>query len=168
MMSRFKDPACFRRYRAGCRSARPASWVVLLVFAAAAVSAAPTATADSTDSLLSDALMAARGVSCGPLRSNPIVRQAAAEINESTDKWIDHVARAAPVSNSTPLLNDLGYGGNKSTFMLGAGRTAGDSIKALIVQGYRKIPDCSYLDYGVSSLHNDSKDLILTAVVLAA
>jgi hypothetical protein len=127
----------------------------------------PSATADPADSL-TVALMAARGVSCAPLTPNPIVQQAAAEINDSTDKWIDHTARAAPVSESTPVLKDLGYGGSKSTFILGAGRSSADSIKALLLQGYLKIPDCSYVDYGVSSLHNESKDMILTVVVLAA
>jgi hypothetical protein len=133
---------------------------------AAGVSAMPAATADSAGSL-TEALMAARAASCAPLSPDPTVEQAATEINKSTDRWIDHVARAAPISESAPLLKDLGYGGTKSTFILGAGRTPADSIKALILQGYRKIADCSYLKYGASSLHNDSKDLILTAVVLA-
>jgi hypothetical protein len=67
-----------------------------------------------------------------------------------------------------PLLKDLGYGGTASAMLVGAGSTSADSIKALLLQGYLKIPDCSYVDYGVSSLRNASKDMILTAVVLAA
>jgi hypothetical protein len=166
MTRRLMGSACFGNRHGGRRAARHAPWMAVLAVLAATVSAAP-AHADSDDSL-TDALTAARAVSCAPLRSDPIVHQAAAEINDSTDRWIDHVARAAPVSNSMPLLKDLGYGGSKSTFLLGAGRTSGESIKALILQGYSRIPDCSYLDYGVSSLHNASKDMILTVVVLAA
>jgi hypothetical protein len=149
------------------RKAGRVSRLAVVALMSAPFAPAPPSTADSTDSL-TEAVMAVRGVSCGPLRSDPIVAQAAAEINDSTDKWINNVARAAPVTESTPLLKDLGYGGSKSTYMLGAAHTAADSIKALLLQGYRKIPDCSYVDYGVSSIHNESKDLILTAVVLAA
>jgi hypothetical protein len=146
---------------------RRVSWVVALVLTAVAVSALPSATADPTDSL-DAALTAARGVSCGPLRANPIVEQAAGEVNASTDKWLDHVSRAIPVPDATPLLKDLGYGGTKSAMLLGAGTTSADAIKALLLQGYLKIQDCSYVDYGVSIMHNASKDLILTTVVLAA
>ena len=167
MTCRLNGPPRLRGHVGRGRMARRAPWAVVAALAAATVSAAPAATADTPDSLTA-ALMAVRGVSCAPLRFSPILEQAAGEINDSTDKWIDHVARAAPVSNSTPLLKDLGYGGTKSTFVLGAGRTLGDSIKALMLQGYARIPDCSYVDYGVSSLHNASKDLILTVVVLAA
>lgn len=149
------------------RKAGRVSRLAVVALMAAPFAPAPTATADSTDSL-TEAVMAMRAAACGPLRLDPIVEEAAAEINDSTDKWIDHVARAAPVTESLPLLKDLGYGGSKSTFVLGAGRSAADSIKALLLQGYRKIPDCSYVDYGVSSLHNESKDMILTVVVLAA
>jgi hypothetical protein len=72
------------------------------------------------------------------------------------------------VPDATPLLKDLGYGGTTSAILVGAGSTSADSIKALLLQGYLKIPDCSYVDYGVSLLHNAPKDLILTALVLAA
>jgi hypothetical protein len=96
------------------------------------------------------------------------VQQAADEVNDSTDKWLNHDSRAIPVPDATPLLKDLGYGGTKSAILVGAGNTSADSIKALLLQGYLSIPDCSYLDYGVSSVHNASKDMILTAVVLAA
>jgi len=37
-----------------------------------------------------------------------------------------------------------------------------------LLQGYVKIPDCSYTDYGVSALFNKSKNMILTTIVLAA
>jgi hypothetical protein len=167
MIERLAGPARLRAHLARHRSLKRASWVAVLASMVASVSAVPPATADSTDSL-NAALMAARGVSCAPLRANPIVQKAADEVNDSTDKWLNHASRAIPVPDATPLLKDLGYGGTKSAILVGAGITSADSIKALLLQGYLNIPDCSYLDYGVSSVHNASKDMILTAVVLAA
>ncbi len=167
MLRRLAGPACLRAHLLRHNSVQRASWVAVLALIAANVSAPPPATADSTDSLRA-ALMAARGASCKPLRANPIVQQAADNVNDSTDKWLNHASRAVPVPDATPLLQDLGYPGTKSAILLGAGKTSADSIKALLLQGYLKIPDCSYVDYGASSLHNASKDMIVTAVVLAA
>jgi hypothetical protein len=113
------------------------------------------------------AVDAARGASCGPLRDDPIVAQAANEINESNDVWLDHGARAVPVPEAMPLLKDLGYPGSRSTILHGAGKSEADSIRALVLQGYLKIPDCSYSDVGVSVLQGHSAGWILSAVVLA-
>lgn len=135
------------------------------VMLAVSLGAAPPISADSAT--LAAAVNAARGTSCSPLKSDPLVEQAAADINESHNKWTDTVARAAPVTESTPLLRDLGYGGSKSTILVGAGSNDANSIKALLLQGYRDIPDCSYVAYGVSSSHNASKDMIFNVVVLA-
>jgi hypothetical protein len=167
MIRRLVGPTRLRAHLALHRSVQRASWVAVLALMAASVSAVPPATADSTDSLTA-AVMAARAVSCGPLRANPIVQQAADEVNDSNDKWLNHDSRAIPVPDATPLLKDLGYEGTTSAILIGAGSTSADSIKALLLQGYLNIPDCSYLDYGVSSVHNASKDMILTALVLAA
>jgi hypothetical protein len=167
MTRRLAGPARLCAHLLRHNSVQRASWVAVLALLTASVSALPPATADSTDSL-TPAVMAARGVSCGPLRANPIVRQAADEVNDSNDKWLNHASRAVPVPDALPLLKDLGYGGSRAAILLGAGRTPADSIKALLLQGYLKIPDCSYVYFGASSLHNASKDMILTAVVLAA
>ncbi len=166
MTCQLKSTDCVREISKWKPKAGRASRLSIVAVLAAPLVAAPPAAADSAT--LTEAVMAVRAVSCGPLRFDPIVEQAAADINDSTDKWLNHVARAAPVSESLPLLKDLGYGGSKSTFVLGAGRNAADSIKALLIQGYQEIPDCSYVDYGVSSLHNVAKDMILTVLVLAA
>jgi hypothetical protein len=150
--------------------------VVALAVTAASVSVAPSAVADSTDTLRA-AVLAARGMSCKPLQSKPTVEQTANEVNQSDDKWLDHLTRAVPVEiaaasgappDALPLLKDLGYGGSKATVLFGAAKTDTDSIKALLLQGYAKIPDCSYTDYGVSALHNKAKDMIFTTLVLAA
>jgi len=142
-------------------------FVALLAFTTASVSMAPSAVADSSDTLRA-ALLAARGASCGPLRSDPLVEKTAAEVNASNDKCLNHEARVVPEPDALPRLKDLGYGGSKAAILTGAGATDANSIKALLLQGYLKIPDCSYTDYGVSALHNTSKDMILTIVVLAA
>jgi hypothetical protein len=130
------------------------------------VAVPPSAGADSTDSLRA-AVAAARGTACGPLRSDPVVDQAATEINETTDRWINNAARAVPETDALSPLKDLGYGGSKATILSGAAKTDGDAIKATILQGFAKLPDCSYTDFGVNALHNAKKDMILTTVVLA-
>lgn len=128
---------------------------------------APSAVADPTDSLRA-VVMAARGTAaCGPLRSDPLLDQAARDINETTDKWINKSSRAVPGDDPLQLLKDLGYGGSKATTLSGAATNDGDAIKATVLQGHAKIPDCSYADYGVSALYNELKDMTLTTVVLA-
>jgi hypothetical protein len=141
--------------------------VTVLAFTVATVSMAPPAMADPSDSLRA-ALVAARGASCGPLRSNPMAEEAAGDINGTTDKWLDHAARVVPETNALAVLKDLGYGGTKAAILSGVGVTEVNAIKATLLQGYLKIPDCSYTDYGVSALFNKSKNMILTTIVLAA
>ena len=141
--------------------------LALIAFTTAAVSVAPSAVAQPSGTLR-DAVGAARGASCGPLRSDPVVDHAAEEINGTTDKWLDHTTRAVPETNALAVLKDLGYRGTKATILSGAGKTDANAIKAALLQGYDKIPDCSYTDYGVSAVHNKSQDVILVTVVLAA
>jgi len=138
-----------------------------IAFTTVGVSMAPLAVADSTDSLRA-AVAAARGTACGPLRSNPVVDQAAEAVNGTTDKWINNASRADPETDALSVLKDLGYGGSKAAILSGAAGNDGDAIKAALLQGYAKIPDCSYADFGVSALYNAKKDLILTTVILAA
>jgi hypothetical protein len=139
----------------------------MLSIAIGATVLAPPSAADTVDRLRA-AVDAARGASCGPLRDDPIVAQAANEINESNDRWLDHASRAVPVPEALPLLTDLGYDGSAATILYGAGKSEADSIKALLLQGYLKIPDCSYVDVGVSVLQGNSDGWILSTVVLAS
>lgn len=127
---------------------------------------APPAAADATDSLRA-AVAAARGTACGPLRSDPVIDQAAAEINQTTDRWINLASRAVPETDPLTPLKDLGYGGSKATTLSGAAKTDGDAIKATILQGWAKFPDCAYTDFGANAMYNAKKDMILTTVVLA-
>jgi hypothetical protein len=139
----------------------------LLAFTTATVAVAPSAVAHPSDTLR-NAVVAARPASCGPLRSDPVVDQAAEAVNGTTDKWLDHAARVVPETNALAVLKDLGYRGTKAAILSGVGKNDVNAIKATLLQGYDKIPDCSYTDYGVSAQHNKSKDVILVTVVLAA
>ena len=129
------------------------------------VLSAQSALGDTGDGLRA-AVEATRGTSCGELTSNPVVDEAARAINATTDKWIDNASRAVPETDALTVLKDLGYAASKATILSGAAADDGDAIKALLLQGYAKIPDCSYKDFGVSALHNAKKDLTLTTVVL--
>jgi hypothetical protein len=155
--ARMGPRACIRR----------GSWAAVVAMTIMSVSVVPQAVADSSDTLRA-ALLSARGASCAPLRDDPMVEKTAEEVNDSTDKWLNHAARAVPVTDAMSVLKDLGYGGSKATILYGAGSNDLDATKALLLQGYLKIPDCSYSDYGVSALHNTSKDMTLLTVVLAA
>ena len=139
----------------------------LLAFITTSVCLAPSAVAAPADSLRG-ALVATRAVSCGPLRSDPLVEQTALAVNETTDKWLDNASRAVPETDAFAVLKDLGYGGSKATILSGAGLTDVNAIKALLLQGYISIPDCSFTDYGVSTLYNERESMYLTTVVLAA
>lgn len=139
----------------------------MVTFVTVGMALAPPAAADTVDKLRA-AVAASRGASCGPLRDDPIVAEAAYNINVSNDVWLDHGSRAVPVPDAMPLLKDLGYGGSKATILYGAGKTEVNSIKALLLQGYLNIPDCSYNDVGVSVLQGNSAGWILSTVVLAA
>ncbi|OSC21186.1 hypothetical protein B8W69_28630 [Mycobacterium vulneris] len=97
-----------------------------------------------------------------------MIDHAAAEINETTDRWINNASRAEPETDALSPLKDLGYSGSKATILSGAATTDSDAIKATILQGFAKIPDCSWTDFGVNALYNAKKDMILTTVVLAA
>ncbi|KMV23816.1 hypothetical protein BMW24_001185 [Mycobacterium heckeshornense] len=128
---------------------------------------APPAVADSADSLRA-AVGSVRSASCGPLRPDPLVERTAEDVNRSTAAWLDHTGRVAPVDDPLPLLKDRGYGGKKARLLQGAARTTADAIKALLLEGYLEIPDCSYTDYGASVIRNRTTNYVLTAIVLAA
>jgi hypothetical protein len=126
---------------------------------------APHAAADWTENLRT-AVAAARGSSC-ELRSDPIVDEAAQGINASTDNWLNHTARAVPETDALPILNDLGFKARKAAILSSATPDEATAIKALLLQGYAKLPDCSYTAYGVSATYNEKKGDILMTVVLA-
>lgn len=127
---------------------------------------APAAAADS--GTLGAAVTAARPASCPPLKANPIIQEAAAGINRDNDLWLDHASRTEPELDAQPRLHDLGFPATKSVILHGAAKNEADSIKALLLQGWNKIPDCSFTDFGVNVSRGNSAGWILTAAVLAA
>ena len=144
-----------------------ASASIVTTVLAASVSLAPTAVADSADSLRA-AVTAVRQGTCQPLRSDPVVEQAADIVNRSTDVWLDHKGRAVPVPDPLPVLKDLGYGGGRAVQVQGAGNTDAEAIEGLLLVGYDIVPDCSYTDFGVSVMQNQSTGHYLAVVVLAS
>lgn len=154
-----------RRAVAVVRSRGVMSAMTATTILSASISLAPSAVANSADTLKS-AVLSARP-SCEPLRSDPSVQQAAEIVNRSTDKWLDHTGRAVPVPAPLPILKDLGYGGGRAAQIEGAGDTDAEAIAGLVLIGYDIIPDCSYTDYGVSVIQNQTTGHYLTTVVLA-
>jgi hypothetical protein len=128
---------------------------------------APSAAADATDSLKAG-VVAAHGSACGPLQTDPVVGQAAAAINGTTDKYLNHESRTVPETDALPLLHDLGSGASKAEILSSAAKDEGEAVEALLLQGYVKISDCSYTHFGANAMYNATKDLILMTVVLTA
>jgi hypothetical protein len=95
------------------------------------------------------------------------VERTANLVNESVDGWIDNIKTFPPIDKPLPILKDLGYRGGKAAMALGASKTEAGAIKGVLLEGWNTIPDCSYTDYGVSVLHNKTRNEILTALVLA-
>lgn len=154
------------------RDSRPcmlssASVVIVSSVLSAGVWLASPAFADPSEAFKS-AVASARGdTSCGPLRYDPVVEQVAEMSNRSTDRYLNHATATVPVSDPTPGLKDLGYHGKKGLLLAGASKDEDKAIKAAILEGFDKLPDCSYTDFGVSMLQNQSNGYYLTALVLA-
>jgi hypothetical protein len=138
--------------------------MMLLVIAFAP---APGARADATDNLRSAVAQVRAGTSCGALRADPIADQVAAKINQSTQNYMEHQATQTPIDEPLTGLKILGYHGSRATLLQGASTSDADSIKALILQGYDKIPDCAYTDFGANMQQNERTGYWLTVVVLA-
>ena len=149
---------------AACRSHRRC-W--LLTVLSAGISLASPALADPSENLKNAVASARAGTSCGPLRYNAVVEQVAEISNRSTDKYLNHAATDVPVEDPLPGLKDLGYGGSKGALLRGAAKNEANSIKGLLIEGFDKLPDCSYKDFGVSMLRNQWNGYYLTSVVLA-
>jgi|GEM_PF-1375408 hypothetical protein len=151
------------------RSSRSLAAVTSLTLLAASLglALAPRSSADASDDLRSAVVQARAATSCGALKANPIVDQAAATINKSTQDYLNHAATQVPITDPLPGLKILGYPGGKAIALQGASMTRANSIKGLLLQGYDKIPNCSYTDFGVDARHHDATGYELTVVVLA-
>lgn len=65
------------------------------------------------------------------------------------------------------MLKDLGYGGAHGFSLYGASPDFGSAVKALVLQGFRAIPDCSFRDIGADVVWSDAKSTYFITVVLA-
>jgi hypothetical protein len=146
---------------------RTPSVAVAMTLLAIGFAPAPDARADATENLRSAVEQARAGTSCGALRPDPVVDQVAAKINQSTQDYMEHRATQTPLYDPLTGLKILGYGGSKASLLQGASKSDADSIKALILQGYNKIPDCAYSDIGANMQQNERTGYWLTVVVLA-
>lgn len=141
---------------------------VFSVASAVGIALASPVLADSAG-IAKDAIASLRGgTSCAALRDNPIVEQAADIINRSTDDYLNHTATRTPIDDPLPGLKDLGYTGNKAVLLLGSNPDEAGALKGALLEGYAAISDCSYTDYGVSVLRNESTAHTLISIVLAA
>lgn len=145
-----------------------AAAIVAATAAVASISVAPLATADFTDNLRDAVVQARQGSSCEALHSDPLADQTAAIAVRSTDTYLDHDARVIPVADPLPILKDLGLNASKAKLLQGAGQTEAEAIKAILITGYKELPDCSYTEYGASALPNSNVGgWFLSAVVLS-
>jgi hypothetical protein len=140
-------------------------WALAL---AAVITMAAPAMADDSAGPLTAAVMTVRGASrCAPLASDALVQRAADMATHASSDYIAHRSAAVPFTDPMPALKTIGYTGAKALLFSGYGANEADAIHGLILQGRNAIPDCSYTQYGASSLRGDDGS-ILTAVVLAA
>jgi hypothetical protein len=150
-----------------CHGPRILLVMVILMGLCAGALQAPSALADSVANLR-DAVSSARGgTSCGPLRYNTVVEHVAEIINRSNVDYINHTATQVPIKDAAAGLIDLGYGGKRGVPLQGAATNEVDAIKGVLVEGYAAISDCSYTDFGVSMLRNESTGYTLASLVLA-
>jgi hypothetical protein len=150
------------------RRSGSAAAAVIVAVSSAMTWSAPLAFADPVVDLSSAVAAYRAGSACGPLRRDPIADRVAEVINKSTSEWLDHAAMQIPIEDPLPGLKEFGYRGSKAYRLAGSSRKSqSDSIKALLLQGYAAIIDCSYTDVGFSTLLNERTGNMLSVVVLA-
>jgi len=157
-----------RSHKMRSQASRVALAVVAVSAVVSSVCQVPSAAADFAGNLRSAVIKARQGSSCAPFRSEALADQASAIAARSTDIYLDHNARVIPVSDPLPILKDLGLGVGKAKLLQGAGKTETEAIKAILISGYKELADCSYTEYGTSTLPNSNMGgWFLSAVVLA-
>lgn len=149
------------------RRSRIASSTATTFVLCAGVLMAPAAQADPAPAI-QDAVASLRAASsCLPLHYDPVVEQAAATITQVNAGYVNHTGTTEPVADALPGLKDLGYGGKKATMLQGAAPDHGDSIKAMLLEGYAALRDCSYTDFGADVRSDDATGITYSVVVLA-
>jgi len=167
-----------------CRGHWIASVMVILAVVSAGICQAPSALADPVATFRNAVASARGGSSCGPLRYNSIVEQAADISLRSLQDYAKHTATRVPVEDPLPGLKDLGYPGAKAKLLSGAAKNDADAIKGALLEGSvppassidtpkpisshpPALTDCSYTDFGVSMRRDETTDYYLSALVLA-
>lgn len=153
------------------RGHRPLRWCTavgtVVVLASANAGLATRARADA-DSLYRASVAAARGRSCQPLNYHPLLQHAAEVATQSTASYLDGTARAVPIADPKPVLHDLGYGASKSFLLSGAGDSEAKALEGALIEGYKIIPDCSLVDFGMNFGVDQKSGWHLFSLVLAA
>ncbi|MGN7780678.1 hypothetical protein ACTJJE_14290 [Mycolicibacterium sp. 22603] len=154
---------------ADSRRARRTGALLAVAAWAGTVVAAPVAA--DPGSAFTTAVIAARSASsCEPLRYDPTLERAAGIVNRSTESYFDMTSAVIPADTAPqplPILKDLGSPAGRATLLQGASATAGMEIKGAIVQGFTTIPDCSYTDFGTSTIYSESTGYTVVVAVLA-
>lgn len=157
---------------------------MIVTIVCAAISQAPPALADPVANFKNAVATARGGSSCGPLRYNSVVEQAADVSLRSLVDYIKETATRVPVEDPLPGLKTLGYRGDKAKLLSGAAKTDADSIKGALLEGSvppastidtpkpvtphpPALADCSYTDFGVSIQRDETTGYYLSALVLA-
>lgn len=134
------------------------------------VSVAVPAAAQPDDAFTAAVTAARSASSCDPLRYDPTLERAAGIVNSSTESYFDMTSAVIPADTAPqplPILKDLGSPAGRATLLQGASATPGMDIKGAIVQGYATIPDCSYTDFGTSTIYSESTGYSMVVAVLA-
>ncbi|OBB27329.1 hypothetical protein A5792_25495 [Mycolicibacterium peregrinum] len=131
--------------------------------------AAP-ASADPNSSFTQAVVAARAASSCQPLKYDPNLERAAGIVNRSTESYFETTSAVIPADTAPqplPILKDLGSPAGRATLLQGASKAGGMEVKGAIVQGYTIIPDCSYTDFGTSTLYSQSTGYTMVVAVLA-
>jgi hypothetical protein len=158
----------FRSVRSGL-SCAAGTVVTVAALAWTGGAVAPPAMADPASSFTA-AITAARGASCPPLRYDPTLQRAADIVNRSTEAYFDTTAPVTPADSKPqpmPILKDFGSNASKAILLQGASINGGEAIKGAVVQGFATIPDCSYTDFGTSTIYSEATGYTLVVAVLA-
>ena len=145
---------------------RPSAVATIVAFSAV-VWLVPTVHADPAPDVNGAVASLHGGSSCPPLHYDPVVEQAAATITRVNAGYVNHTGTTEPIADALPGLKDLGYGGNKATILQAAAPDHGDSVKAMLLEGYATLRDCSYTDFGLDVRLDDSTGITFSALVLA-
>jgi hypothetical protein len=104
------------------------------------------------------------------LRYDPTLERAADIVNRSSEAYFAMTSPVTPADSKPqplPILKDLGSSAGRATLLQGASKTIGMDVKGAIVQGFATIPDCSYTEFGTSTIYSESTGYSMVVAVLA-